>query len=424
MTLSAGTTSSLCFALKGYSYSGRRNESAYLPFVLRSSAKPAVGQPIYFALKLAPRFQGGHPNEFKLTHCVPLDVPARGGRFVVEADRVLMFPSDFKSFDSLAVGASVQADIRPLSVAQANARQHRRVDERHCRDEWFETYLRLNGKVPASEERVTPGIGRAPVVFSWFIKPATADVEHRYRLFPTQKDWSDWDTTSRATFYFIPQGAHQLQVVSRVKRGADWVVGRQAEYQFFLSDPLIAKPISKGAGESAATPPPNPASLYVKSRVLVVAVDGYDDPSFGVLPFSGTDVDSLSATLRRQGFEVTALHGRRTRAQLAGAIDGFVRAAAQRERLVIYLSTHGFSDKLDPNKGYIVSSDCHPAQPNTCLSLQEIDGLLHPALATTTGKPISTSCSCSTPVPPDSVSSTRRAVSSNRASRRSKDRTS
>jgi caspase domain-containing protein len=391
VTLGRGTQSSLCFALEGYSYSARPNEDGYLAFSIRSATKTTSSSVTYFALKLNKRLSGDRPDDFQLNHCVPFQVPSTPGRFLVHASLILMFPSDFKSFDTLALARHVRQHFMSYEGSRQQIARLVTRDPLASGDiADFETYLRLDGKVPASEAHVVAGVGRPPVIFSWYVKPAPAEVEHHYRLFPTQKEWTDWDTTSHAAYYFIPQGAHQLQVVSRVKSNGQWIEGRQAQYQFFLTDPLIAKPIAKGTSALAAAPPPppDPSGLYVRSRALVIGVTAFDDPRFIALPFTGTDVDSLSSALRRQGFTVGVKRGRLTRAQIAGAIDSLVRSAAQRERLVIYLSTHGFSDRLDPNKGYVASTDCHPAQPHTCLSLREIDDMLQPVLQTETARPV------------------------------------
>jgi len=119
----------------------------------------------------------------------------------------------------------------------------------------------------------------------------------------------------------------------------------------------------------------------LKSRALLIGVTKYEDKQFGPLPFTVADVTRLEATLKATGFdEVTPIQGSLTKAQITKAIDQFTRAASKDERLLIYISTHGFADSLDKTRGYIVSTDCNTKQPSTCLSLQELDSMLEPVL--------------------------------------------
>jgi uncharacterized caspase-like protein len=113
---------------------------------------------------------------------------------------------------------------------------------------------------------------------------------------------------------------------------------------------------------------------------LLIGVTAYEDQQFGPLPYIKTDVTRLETTLQGLGFEVISHTGPFTKAQITRSIDQFTRAASKHERLLLYLSTHGFADSLDKSKGYVVSTDCHADQPSTCLSLQEVEGLLQPVL--------------------------------------------
>jgi uncharacterized caspase-like protein len=146
---------------------------------------------------------------------------------------------------------------------------------------------------------------------------------------------------------------------------------------------LIAKPILKASQGTApaAVPATNLSELYTKSRALLIGVTGYKDKHFGPLPFTGADIDKLQTTLKTVGFDqVIPMKGSLTKAEIAKAIDQFARAAVKDERLLIYISTHGFADSLDRTKGYVVSTDCLIDQPTTCLSLQDMDSLLEPVL--------------------------------------------
>ena len=384
LPIAAGQSAHLCFDFEDYSYSGARREDRFVVFSLELAdrvTKEPSSRDLFYKRLVAGRSSG----TFGIEECVDFTTPSALGLYAISYNQVVMFPSDFGRrglSDEQAAGfARRHTSLHPywerlllIQVSEASASASTPV---------FSTYLQLNGKVPALDNSVEPGLDKPPAVFSWFVKPARMEVEHRYRLYPVEADWSPWTSDSSATYYYIAAGAYQFQVVSRVRTpGHEWTEGNQAQYQFFLEKPLIAKPITKASGgTSTRAVSIRPQDIYLKSRALLLAVTEYDDKQFGPLPYAENDVKQLGAALSRTGFDqVTPLKGPLTKAQVTGAVDQFVRAASHHERLLIYISTHGFADPLDKSKAYVVTKDCHPNQPSTCLSLQEIDGLIEPVL--------------------------------------------
>ena len=324
-------------------------------------------------------------DEFMVQHCVEFKTPIQLGVYELRYSQVLMFPSDYHvtEFDEQQLISFARQSLKRYSTYVATL-AHLRVSE-NTAPVPFSTYLRLNGQTPALGARVEPGIDKPPLIFSWFIQPKrdTKDLEHRYRLYPVETEWSPWTSESQAIYYFVGPGSHQFQVVSRVRSvSGHWTEGQQADYQFFLEKPLIAKPITKASQGTAAksTAFADLATLYSKSRALLIGVTTYEDHQFGPLPYTKADVTRLETTLQGLGFEVNSHLGPITKTEMTKAIDRFARVASKHERLLIYLSTHGFADSLDRSKGYVVSSDCRTDQPSTCLSLQEVEGLLQPVL--------------------------------------------
>lgn len=379
----------LCFNMEGYSYSGRTYEPSYAVFdVAELSSSGKVQQGTTFFVKRFDRLASRDydENEFEIRHCAYFKTPVRFGLYVIRYRSVLMFPSDFHvhRVDEHEMGFYAQRHIKNYphvfqTLARFQVLEHPQEDS----DSLVSTYLHLDGKVPAVGAHVESGLNRPPVVFSWFNKPEKKDAEYRYRLYPIEPDWSIWSSESKATYHFIWPGAYRFQVVTRVRStSGQWIEGKQAEYQFFLEKPLIAKPILKASqGIVAGHTSINLTNLYQRSRALLIGVTEYEDKQFGPLPYITADVDHLVSTLGRVGFdEVTPMKGSLTKTQITKAIDKFARSALKDERLLIYLSTHGFSDSLDRNKGYIVSTDCHTDQPTTCLSLQELNSILEPVL--------------------------------------------
>jgi hypothetical protein len=301
---------------------------------------------------------------------------------------ILMFPSDYheSEFQEVDLPEFARAHLRRYEPYILQDLCRIQVTATSAPSDEIITYLRLNGQPPASATRIQPGVDVGPVEFSWFLKPSLANAQHRYRLFPVEPDWSEWASDTKAAYFFIAAGSYQFQVMSRVSRNGVWIEGEPARYQFFLGKPLIAKPIAKASGGTTPTAPvvQDLSKLYSRSRALLFGITQYQDRRFGPLPYVQNDVQRMSTAFEQLGFQVTREVGSVTRSQLTQKIDEFVRNASREERLVIYISTHGFADPLDPAKGFVVTTDCNEDRPSTCASLDEIDGLVEPILKAST----------------------------------------
>lgn len=370
------TAATLCAHMEAYIF-GKPHDSAYAVFHLRELTRLSPrGAYLIFARPVE--------QDYGVQYCVEFQTPDKPGIFAISYSHIPMFRSDFKDFTETRVGYfssrhlshyprsnDVLGQIRVVSIGEATPE--------------VATYLKLNGQTPGVNAHVDGGIDKDPIVFSWFVRPNIPNVEYRYRLYPDESEWSDWTIETKATEYFIPVGAHQFQVATRVKvPSGGSIETREAEYGFILEKPFIAKPIKKASLTTnvKSSIPIDINKVYSRSRALLIGVTRYDDKQFGPLPYTAQDVKGVDAALRNVGFtDITSRLGPLTKTQMTAAIEQFSRSAALNERLVIYISTHGFEDPQNKGKGYIVTTDCKAGQPaSTCLGLSELDSLLEPAI--------------------------------------------
>lgn len=109
--------------------------------------------------------------------------------------------------------------------------------------------------------------------------------------------------------------------------------------------------------------------LYNNSKALLIGVKEYSK-AFDKLPYIDNDIDNLQKVLKQRGVESTKLSGNIKTSSIKKHLYDFVNSSGKNDRLIIYISSHGYTDPNLSNKGYIVSSDCKKSSPHsTCLSL-------------------------------------------------------
>lgn len=238
-------------------------------------------------------------------------------------------------------------------------------------------YLRLNGKTPGAEANVSGGVSKRPLVFSWFARdvPAAASIRYRYRLYPTQIDWSNWGTESSVTITYIPAGIHIFQVQSElVIHGVSHSIAL-AQHQFTIETPYVGPIATKGANSLRDSE--IIVSAYPRKRALLLGVTSYRDPiAFQALPFVKKDVSALETELLRHGFakrDIESTASPLTTSELQQKIRLFVANATDDEQMIIYLSGHGFtSGESDEIRALFAGSDCDRKTEVNCLSLNAV----------------------------------------------------
>lgn len=259
-------------------------------------------------------------------------------------------------------------------------------------------YLRANNDNPAFI-KIKGGLIEKPLEFSWYIGPEVrpdkgSTTLYRYKVEPSDDGYGPWVTDTSVRYHYLPRGVNNFQVQARIRVGAQSVETRSASFQFTIQQPLVARPaievatkeISVG-GNRVAPPDVNIAfdQLYGRSRALLIGMASFDDgshfPSF-VATRINNDVTTLSKALTRNGFQVRQVFDKRlTRVEIMAALDGFINDTQPGDRLVIYISSHGFADPQNQTDGYVAASDCSYLSPSgACIRLADLQNQAQRAL--------------------------------------------
>lgn len=273
-------------------------------------------------------------------------------------------------------------------------------------------YLRADGQNPAFA-KIAGGLIDKPLKFSWRIglevRPDKGSTTlYRYRLEPSDDRFGPWVTDTSVRYHYLPRGVNDFQVQAKLTVAGRPVETRNASFQFTLQQPLVARPqteatteaplvarVAQGAtaksilvgGTPQSPPEVNIAfdQLYGRSRALLIGMASFDDgshfPSF-VATRINTDVTTLAKVLNRNGFQVKQVFNNRlTRAEIMAALDGFISETQPGDRLIIYISSHGFADPQKPVDGYVAASDCSYTAPSAnCIRLAELQNQAQRAL--------------------------------------------
>ena len=96
------------------------------------------------------------------------------------------------------------------------------------------------------------------------------------------------------------------------------------------------------------------------SYALVLGISDFDNPGWRHLEGVGPEIAKVSLALEQQGFDVVGESrvGRIDHAGLAAAIKGFLdtHGGDARNRLIVYIATHGYAAPSS-NYGYLIASD-------------------------------------------------------------------
>lgn len=259
-------------------------------------------------------------------------------------------------------------------------------------------YLRANNENPAFA-KIKGGLIDKPLEFSWYVgseaRPDKGSTTlFRYKVEPSDDGYGPWVTDTSVRYHYLPRGVNDFQVQARLAVGGRVVETRSASVQFTLQQPLVARPAieftskSISVGRNPVTPSEvNIAfdQLYDRSRALLIGMASFDDgshfPSF-VASRINNDVITLSKALTKNGFQVRPVFNNRlTRGEIMAAIDGFINDTQSGDRLVIYISSHGFADPQNQTDGYVAASDCSYLSPSgACIRLADLQNAAQRAL--------------------------------------------
>jgi len=109
--------------------------------------------------------------------------------------------------------------------------------------------------------------------------------------------------------------------------------------------------------------------LYHSSKALLLGVKNYSR-DFNPLPYISNDIKHLHKALKNYNFQIVVPTQEKLTTQiLKNELVRFIDNASQDDRLIIYLSSHGFKHK-DYEDRYIATSDCYiESAESTCLPL-------------------------------------------------------
>jgi hypothetical protein len=260
----------------------------------------------------------------------------------------------------------------------------------------YANYLRVYGELPGLK-RIPTGYSENPVLFTWESRPrpggsayyqSLADsIEYRYQLYPDQDSWSEWGKEVEAEFYFIDRGAHRFEIESRYTDDSGVLRNVPSEaYEFILEKAFVSEPkvIHKGSRGPTPGPIPDKNTIYGKSKALLIGVTKFQDLRFDPLDYAGNDVAKMKAGLMNVGFtttDITDIAGKITRNEIITSIDKLVTDARPNDRLIIYISSHGFQDRIDKLKAYVAAYDTDQDQPNVNgIALSQIEEMSQIAL--------------------------------------------
>jgi hypothetical protein len=273
-----------------------------------------------------------------------------------------------------ALGPERQALLRTMLDHPGSIKEIGRIQVTHSA---VTLYLRVNDEVPAYA-KFAGGVQDKPITLSWYVgeefKRDASKVLFRYRMEPEDDDWGAWTTAKTIGYSFLHRGVHRFVVQAKYTEGGQTMESIPATFQFVLPKEHVSKPTAEtltkgvtGAGATAAAPLAF-GELYAKSRALLIGMWKFDERKIG------TDISTLKASLVLNGFEVTTLASERIRREdISAAISKLVADAGRDDRLLVYLSTHGFPDPLLPSKGFLATADCTADDPRgRCFALDEL----------------------------------------------------
>lgn len=248
-------------------------------------------------------------------------------------------------------------------------------------------YLQVNKKLPST---VKMNDAEKEIEFAWSLSNVnrTNSHQYRYRLYPDE-EWSLWQTDKYVKYYLINKGIHEFQVECRYLLDEKERVTPVAQFSFTLEKPFLGTPedmfeyrpgdeigfTDKGEiRQSTKKPKEIIGRLYDRSTALLIGVDSYDDPSFGILPYVRNDINAVSNTFTRMGFTIKNPTAKKKN-DIMTAIRTNLVSMGKNDRLVIYISSHGFLDPFT-SRPLIAAKDCNKRNGTDAIAIDEIKSLI------------------------------------------------
>lgn len=302
-------------------------------------------------------------------------------KITIEYCRALEFLAKPVADPSIAVVSS-EADEEELAAAAKLLRKHleklvsaRVISDTRLRQ--IKTYLKLNGDTPAATGSSVDGVADAALVYSWESRkvPAGVTMQYRWRLYPTQLDWTNWDTSTTATFTYIPIGIHifEVEVEATCTKACETTDLPTMRDQLTVDTTYVAPATTKGGPQVATLN--GPITPYKNQRALLIGVTDYSGSKFDSLGFVAEDVKQMTTVLGERGVTAKTLVKKTlTSSEITTAIDAFVDASKDGDLVIVYLSGHGFpASNSDDDHAYFAGSDCDAAHAaSTCVSLNAV----------------------------------------------------
>lgn len=355
--------------------------------------------PPYYAIKLARDYKEAR-IDYQFNHEMELILPSRTGTFRLEYNRIGLFRPFVLGVKLSDI--NIQLNQQAIKEIETHATQYSYSFATLCMfnihsntidtDNSLKVYLRVNNEMPAGNGQFQGGVSPKPLTLSWFARnmEGRKDILFRYKLFPIDNDWSPWTSELEVSYFFIPAGSHQFMLECRYLENQEIKTTPVVQYNFFLSTPMVASPeayvapiaepgveyIDKGdIRRVSASSAEVIANVYDKSVALLIGVETFSDPTLGALPYTKNDIRDLEKTLRAHKFSIEKPSSD-SRSDILAAIRKTLSSAGKNDRVVIYISSHGIVDNINPSKGYLVTSDCSQMKPDDCLSISAIEELI------------------------------------------------
>jgi hypothetical protein len=350
----------------------------------------SVVKPIYFLQAARDHKSRGDQNKFSFE--LKVNLPGENGNYTLLYHRFPIFA--YNAVGIKSDGNEVILDNIARQEIQKHLSKYPYAFEEFCtvntgtqetEAKTGELYLKLNGKVPGQQKLELENI---PAHFSWYTRNITKESKalFRFRLHPTE-EWSYWQTAQTADYYIINKGAHEFQVEAKYTEAGEEKITNQARFSFFLEKPFLAEPdgallktdeitfIDKGEVVRGTKNPKEVINqVYDRSTALIIGVDSYDDPTWVRLPYVSNDLKAVKDAFSKMGFSVKSPVEKK-RVEISNEVRSAIMSAGRNDRLVIYISSHGFLD-LITNKPMIASKDCYKNNPGNCLNISELKDLI------------------------------------------------
>lgn len=382
-----GQLINMTYVARHYSFSGGHDNYEYIVFKItnQTTRKSLV------LLQLARDYVDR--SQTSLSFSINFKLPQAGGTYLVTYYKEPLF-SPF-AYGKFSADKSIQAsetELRSIETYYRNV-----YNTSLCAIKVYAgvsvtansptVYMQVNKKLPTA---VKINEAEKEIEFSWNVINVnrTTGHQYRYRLYPDE-EWSLWQTDKYVKYYLINKGVHDFQVECRYASNGKIMVTPVAQFSFTLEKTFLGTPedmfeykpgdeisfIDKGEiRQSTRNPKEITGRVYDKSTALLIGVDRYDDRNFGILPYVNNDINAVSNAFTRLGFTINN-PAAKTRNDIMTAIRSNLQSMGKNDRLIIYISSHGFLDPLD-SKPMIAAQDCNKAKGINAISIDEIKSLI------------------------------------------------